>query len=179
MHEEFGDDPDVGMKALQDLERTQPSLLTPSYFLKQIYFAKGDYPEYLAELHRIASITHEPDDVSIANAATRGWAQGRKTGMLEELFGAQKKAFFGRGTESGFWLGQTAILLGHPKEAVPYFKAALDRHFILLITMQDCDWASKLSADPDYALLFAQIRERIHGGHIGHPTAVPVSFRLP
>ena len=51
-------------------------------------------------------------------------------------------------TETGFWLGQTYLLLGRPKEALPYFEASLDKHFILLVTMQDCGWAKNLSNDP-------------------------------
>lgn len=177
MQEEFGDDPAADAGRLRELEQTQPTLLTPSYFLKQIDFAKGDYPGYLAELHRIASITGNPDDIAMAENAERGWARAGKAGMLEEMTGLQKEAFK-RGTEPGFWLGQTYLLLGQPKEALPYFKAALDKHFILLITMPDCDWAKKLSSDPDYAALFAQVRERMRGGEPAHPALVPVSFRL-
>lgn len=48
MHEEFGNDPNVAMRRLQEIEHTQPSLLPSSYFLEQIDFAKGNYPAYLA-----------------------------------------------------------------------------------------------------------------------------------
>jgi len=178
MHEEFGDDPDGSFRRLQELEQTQPTLLTPSYFLMTIDFARGDYQEYMAELHRIASITRQPDDIAMANAATRGSALGGKAGILRETVVVQKKAFE-RGTEPGFRLGQTYLLLGRPEEALPYFKASLDEHFILLITMQDCEWSKKLSTDPDYAALFAQIRKRMHGWRTSHPHVVPVAFRLP
>lgn len=178
IHADFGDNLDASMKKLREIGLSQPALLTPSSFLGAIDFATGDYPGYLAELRRIASITHNPDDIAAADGAERGWAQAGKTGLLEALIRSQKKAFE-HGTEPGFWLGQIYLVLGRPKEALPYFNAALDEHFIMLITMQDCDWAKALSNDPDYAALFARIRERMHGGNTAHPLVVPVSFRLP
>ena len=178
MQEEFGDDRDAGIRKLEELEQTQPTPLTPSYFLKQIDFARGDYPAYIGELQHIASITQNPDDVSMAEHAMRGWARGGRSSMLEEIVGLQKEAFR-RGTEPGFWVGETYLLLGDPGKALPYFKASLSRHFILLMTMQECDWAKKLSGNPGYETLFAEIRERMQGGQTAHPARVPVSFRLP
>jgi hypothetical protein len=76
-------------------------------------------------------------------------------------------------------LGQIYLLLGRPKEALPYFRASLDRRFVLLLCMQDCDWAKKLARDPEYAAFFAQIRRSEHNGETAHPPAVPLSLRLP
>jgi hypothetical protein len=90
-----------------------------------------------------------------------------------------RRVAFEHGTEPGYVLGQTYLLLGRSKEGLPYFRASLDRRFILLISMQDCDWAKKLEADPDYRALFTQIRVRMHGGQPAHPAVVPVSIRLP
>jgi len=175
IHANFGGNLDAGIKTLREIELTQPTLLTPSYFLKGIDFATEDYPAYLAELRRIASITRNPDDIAMADGVGRGWTQAGKVGMLEALIRIRKAAFE-RGTEPGFWLGETYLLLGRPKEGLPYFEASLNEHFILLMTMQDCDWAKGLSSDPGYAALFARIRERT--GHTVHPPVVPVSFCL-
>jgi cytochrome c-type biogenesis protein CcmH/NrfG len=178
MHAEFENDPASAIRKLQDLEQTQPTLLTPPYFLRELYFALGDYPAYITELHHVASISHSPDDIALADAAERGWARAGKTGMLEDILKVRRMAFE-RGREPGYWLGQTYLLLGRPMEGLPYFRTSLDRRFILLISMQDCDWAKKLEADPGYAQLFAQIRDRMHGGEPAHPAVVPLSYRLP
>jgi hypothetical protein len=85
MAEEFGADSSQGIRRLRELEQTQPLLSMPSSFLRQIYFAEGDYPAYMAELRRIASITRQPFDVDMARAATRGWSRAAKSGMLEEI----------------------------------------------------------------------------------------------
>jgi hypothetical protein len=70
------------------------------------------------------------------------------------------------------------VLLGRPQEALPYFNASLDKHFILLMSMQDCEWAKKFAKEPGYAALFDRIRERMHGGQTAHPPVAPISFQL-
>ena len=61
------------------------------------------------------------------------------------------KASFDSGTEPKFWLGETLLLLGRQKEALPYFRASLNRRYIMLISMQECPWARTLSKDAGYA----------------------------
>jgi tetratricopeptide (TPR) repeat protein len=178
MHAEFGDDLNASIKRLRELEQTQPTLLTPSFFLRDIYFAQGDYPAHLAELRRIASITHHPDDIAMANSEGRGWERTGKTGLLEARIEILKAAFK-QGIETGYLLGQAYLLVGRSQEALPFFNASLDKHFILLMTMRDCEWAKKLAKDPGYTALFDRIRERMHGGHTAHPPLAPISLQLP
>lgn len=172
----FGDF-DAGVKALKELEDTQPTLATPAYFLRELDFARGDYPAYLADVRRYASITRRPDDMAMAEATAQGWAQGGRTGLLQAR-SMVLKAAFDRGNEDGFWLGQTLLLLGYPHKALPYFRASLNRDFILLLSMADCPWARPLASDPGYAELFALIRARTHGTP-AHPPVVPINLRLP
>ena len=171
-------DYNAGVNALKEIEQTQPTLASPAYFLRELYFGKGDYPGYVAEARSYASITHSPDDAALANAVALGWARSGRTGLLEERARVLKAAF-DRGSEPGFALGQTLVLLGRRREALPYFQASFDRRFILLITMEDCRWAKPLLTDPGYAALFAQIRERLRGSQPAHPQTVRVSIGLP
>lgn len=173
----FGDF-DAGMKALKEIEQTQPTLATPAYFLREIDFAAGNYAAYVADARHYASITRAPDDVAVADAVARGWAQGGRTGLLQARARALKAAF-DRNTVSGYNLGQSLILLGRSKEALPYFTAALNKHYVLLITMPQCPWAKTLARNPGYASLFAQIQERLQRGDAAHPSIVPVKLRLP
>ena len=107
-----------------------------------------------------------------------GWKNGGKTGLLKARAKVLKQSF-DRGTEQGFALGQTLLLLGDPKEALRFFRAAFEKHDISLITMEICPWAKPFSSDPGYATLFAQIRARLHGGRPASPPVVGLSFRLP
>ena len=176
-HADFGD-LDAGVQTLKELERTQPTLSSPAWFLKEIDFARGDYPAYIEDARRYASITRAADDVALADSLERGWASAGKTGLLQERAKALKKAF-DHGTESGFVLGQNLLLLGHPKDALRYFQGSLKKHSIVLIRMQYYPWAKALASDPGYEALFAEIRERLQGSHPAHPPIAGVTFRLP
>ena len=176
-HANFGDF-DAGMRALKEIEQTQPTLASPANFLSALDFATGNYAAYVADARQYASITRAPDDVALADAVARGWAQGGRTGLLQARAKAQKAAF-DRGAESGYNLGLDLVLLGRSQDALPYFRAALNRRYILLITMPQCPWGKTLARDPGYAALFAQIQERLHGGYVAHPAVIPVKLRLP
>jgi tetratricopeptide (TPR) repeat protein len=173
----FGDYND-GMKALKEIELTQPTLATPAYFLSEIDFAAGNYASYVADIHHYASTTGAPEDVALDDALARGLAQGGRAGLLQARARALKAAF-DQGAESGYKLGQNLLLLGRPGEALPYFRAALNRRYVLLITMEQCPWARTLSRDPGYAALFAQVRQQMRGGFPAHPLLVPAKLRLP
>ena len=168
----------AGVKALKEIEQTQPTLASPAYFLRELDFATGDYAGYVAESRHYASITRARDDIALADAVARGWAQGGRTGMFQAR-ARVLKAIFDRGGNSGYQLGQTLLLLGQPQKALPYFRAALDRHSLLLMTMAQCPWAKALAHDPGYAALFAQIQEHLSKGYVAHPGVVPVKLRLP
>jgi len=174
---EFGDF-DAGVRALKELERTQPSLASPALFLRQIDFATGDYQGYIAEARRYASITHNPDDLELANQVAEGWARGGKIGMLEGRARALKTAF-DRGDEPGFKLGETLILLGRREEALAYFRASLKQHCLSLTTMQLSPWAKPLANDPGYAALFSQVRKRIDGQFPLQSSLARASLFLP
>jgi len=176
-HANFGD-LDAGIKTLKEIEQTQPTLATPAYFLRELDFATGNYAAYVADARRYAAITRAPDEIALADAVARGWAQGGKTGFLQARARVLKAAF-DRNGDSGYNLGQNLLLLGKSKDALPYFRAALNRHHILLISMSQCPWAKTLARDPGYAALFAQIQERLHGGYVAHPAVIPVKLRLP
>jgi hypothetical protein len=123
-------------------------------------------------------MTHAPDDIELARSCERGWAQAGRTGVLKELLQVQLEEFK-RGTETGFRIGQTYLLLGRPDEALPYFEASFSRHMILLIAMPECGYAKSLAKDPGYAALFSRIRMAMHGGKVAQPEVVPITYRLP
>jgi tetratricopeptide (TPR) repeat protein len=174
---DFGD-VDTGVKVLQEIERTQPSLATPPDFLRAIDFATGDFLDYIAQTRRYAEITHDPDDIALADAVARGWAHAGKAGLVEERANALRAAFDHR-HESGFKLGETLVLLGRKKEALNYFRAALSRDDLGILFMLQLPWAQKLATDPGYAAFFAQVRKRVHRGNLPPGTDVLVEFGLP
>ena len=180
MHADF-DDFKSGVKALKEIERTQPTLSSPAEFLADLDFATGDFPAYIEESRRFASITHSPDAIAMANAVAQGWARAGRTGLLEARAEALKSAF-DKGTESGFLLGENLLLLGRRQEALIYFKASFDRHadqLVQLMAFQDYAWFRSVSNDPGYAALFAQVRQRIREVTPAQPEQARASERLP
>jgi tetratricopeptide (TPR) repeat protein len=174
---EFGDF-GAGVTALKELERTQPTLTSPSLFLRQIDFATGDYQGYIAEARRYASITGNPDDTALANEVAEGWTQSGKIGLLEGRARALKSAF-DHGNEPGFKLGETLLLLGRREEALVYFRASLKEHCLPLTTMQLSPWAKPLLGDPGYAALFDQVRKLQKGQYPFQPSLARASLELP
>lgn len=180
MHADF-DDFKSGIKALKEIERTQPTLSSPAEFLADLDFSAGDFPGYVDDARRFASITHAPDAIAMANAVAQGWSRASRTGLLQARAEALKAAF-DKGTESGFLLGEDLLLLGRRQEALVYFRASFDRHddrLIQLMAFDDYAWVRDLSKDPGYAALFAQVRQRIREVTPAQPTQARASERLP
>ena len=180
LHADFGD-LKSGVKALKEIEQTQPTLSSPAEFLSDLDFATGDFPAYIEEARRFASITHAPDAVDLANGVAQGWARAGRTGLLEARAEALKAAF-DRGTGSGFLLGENLLLLGRRQEALMYFRASFDRHddrLLQLMAFEDYAWVRELSNDPGYASLFAKIRGRVREVTPAQPEQARVSEELP
>lgn len=178
LHADFGDF-GSGVKDLRELEQTQPTLASPAQFLSVLDFATADFPAYVEDVRRLAAITHAADDVALAEAVERGWARGGRTGLLEARTEALKAAF-DHGSGTGFLLGQSLLLLGRRQEALFYFKASLDRHAVQLVGIDHFPWAKKLSGDPGYAALIAQIHMRVqHQADPNQPEQAQIAFEQP
>ncbi|MEI9968645.1 MAG: hypothetical protein WDM87_08490 [Terracidiphilus sp.] len=141
-------------------------------------FATADFPAYVEDLRRLAAVTHAPGDLALAKAVERGWATGGKTGLLEAR-AEVLKADFDHGTGTGFLLGQSLLLLGRRQQALSYFKASVERHAVQLVGIDHFPWAKKLSSDPGYAALFAQIHQRVHEADPNPPEQSQIAFELP
>ena len=176
IHAEF-DDYGAGVRALQEIEQTQPTLATPPLFLQGLYFGKGDYENYVAEAQRYAAITHDPNDATLAEAMARGWMRSGRRGFLEAR-ASVLEADFKRGTETGCLLGETWLALGNPQKALPYFKTSLDRRCLMVAALQECGWPKALAGSPGYTELFAEVRQRIAGWG-SSPVTCPNSFLRP
>jgi tetratricopeptide (TPR) repeat protein len=173
----------AGMKTLREIEQTQPTLATPAWFLKELDFATGNFPDYIAETRRYATITHTPEDAAMADTIAHGWAQGGKIGLLQAQSrflqdSAHRGAKSNYSSDSVYRIGEILVLLGRPKEALPWFREALNTSDVGVVCMEDCPWAKPLQRDPGYAALFADIRRREKGSP-SHPALVRVGIRLP
>jgi len=69
IHADF-DDSKTGVKALEDVERTQPTLSSPAEFLADLHFATGDFPAYIqdTQLSGPHKIPHSHTTVRVASS---------------------------------------------------------------------------------------------------------------
>jgi tetratricopeptide (TPR) repeat protein len=110
---------------LRELESAEPGFLAPPQYLAEIFFARHDYPEYLAELDRVAATSHDPEKKALASAAKRGWTRGGSAGMLKGLRAAEESSIQA-GKSSSYDLANICALLGDKPAADKYLKAAVD-----------------------------------------------------
>ena len=159
IHASFYSNREDAINTLRELARTQPSLVKPSRYLARLDLEDGQYQAYLDDLQHDAAISHNPDEVALAEDAARGWASGGKTGMFEGMREAQQAAF-DHGNSSGYTLAKTYLLLGRPNDALHYFKAAFDRNDFNLMTLYACECISGVKNSAGYVALLRQVRER-------------------
>lgn len=161
IHADIRADRASAINTLRELARTQSQLVKPSRYLARLEFEDENYTGFLADLQSAASISHDPDEIALADAAARGWEHGGKAGLLEAVRTTQKSSF-DRGNASGFALARTYLQLGEPREALPYFNNAFDRNDYNLMTLPGCTCIAGLRSDPDYARLLRRIHLRMH-----------------
>lgn len=147
---------DQAIALLKQMEATEPGFVSPHRYLKYIYFAGGDYPNYLVELRKEALLLHDDSTLALAHAAEKGFAAGRDRGMLESMLPLQKK-LYERGHASPYFLAQTSTRLGNRGEAIQYLRAALGLHDEQLVVLEADPVFKPLHDDPGYRDLVARI----------------------
>lgn len=116
-----------GLQLLRQLETAEPDFVSPHRYLRFGYFESRDYPNYLAEFRKEATLMHDPATLSEVDAAARGYATGGERGLLEAQLSAQQK-LYGEGKESAFFIAQTEARLGKTPEALKYMAICIQAH---------------------------------------------------
>ncbi|MGB9197713.1 MAG: winged helix-turn-helix domain-containing protein [Terriglobales bacterium] len=116
-----------GLQLLRQLEMAEPDFVSPHRYLRFAYFQSRDYPNYLAEFRKEATLIHDPATVSEVDAAARAYAAGGERGLLSAQLSAQKK-LYSAGKESAFFIAQTEVRLGKTQEALKYLAICVQSH---------------------------------------------------
>jgi tetratricopeptide (TPR) repeat protein len=124
---------------------------------------KQDYPNYLLEFKKEASLLHDETSLSLVQAADIGFAMAAEQAMLESLRQQQKK-LYAQGRFSPFLLAETCALLGDKKEALQYLQAAYDQH---------ADGVAQIEGDPFFNNLHDEPAYRELATRIGLPLPPP------
>ena len=161
MHALLGDNREANMKTLRNLAETQPNLVSSSRYLAELDLDDGNYDAYIADLRRMAAISRDKNDEALASAAQHGWSAGGAAGLLDAVRRVQQAAFE-RGAGSGNTLGRLYLRLGQPEKALYYFRAALERNDIGLMTLPACACLANVRENPDYISLLRQVHVRMY-----------------
>jgi len=145
-----------GSALLKQLEAAEPDFVSPHRYLKGIYFASGDYPLYLEEWKKEATLMQDDSRLKLVEAAEKGFAAGGRPEMLRNVRELQQK-LYERGQESAYYLAETDSLLGKKKEALEYLQIAFDKHDEPTVQVANDTGFKSLHSDPAYQSLIARI----------------------
>ena len=112
---------------LQQVEKAEPEFLSPHRYLKILYLATQDYPNYLTELKTEAVLSHDDATLASTVAGQKGLVAGGPHAMFENMRREQEK-FYSQGKFSAYLLAQTCMLAGNRQDALKYLKAAQEEH---------------------------------------------------
>jgi DNA-binding winged helix-turn-helix (wHTH) protein/Tfp pilus assembly protein PilF len=144
------------LQLLKQLEAADPNFLSPHRYLRFAYRETADYPDYIQELKNDARLTHDNAQVSVAEAAEKGFAQGGERGLFKAELSQQKK-LYAEGKLSPYWVAQNEALLGERSEALKHLGICLLSHDDLLLNLSGDQNFANLHGDPSFQQLFAKI----------------------
>jgi tetratricopeptide (TPR) repeat protein len=147
---------DEAITLLKQMEVTEPGFRSPHLYLKHIYLAEGDYPNFLAESKEDALAVHDNSASAITTAAEKGFAAGGAKEMLESMLAVQKK-YYAQGSVSPIFVAQTYALLGNKSQALQYLKIAYDRRDELMLSVESYPAFSALHDEPAYRDLLTRM----------------------
>ena len=144
------------LQLLKQLESSDPDFVSPHRYLRFAYFETGDYPNYVEELRKDAQLTHDAAQASVAEAASKGFAQGGEHGLLEAQLLEQKK-LYEQGKVSPYFAAQTYARLGNRRESVRYLTICIQSHDEHMVNLNADQTFASLHGDPAFEQLLAKI----------------------
>jgi tetratricopeptide (TPR) repeat protein len=120
---------------LKHLETTEPKFASIPRYLKFVYFAKSDYPDFLAEWRKESTLVQDAPSLALVATAEKGFAAGGKNGMLENVLTLQRQLYT-KELQSPYDIARTCSLLGRKPEAFRYLNEAYEKRDPLLIAVK-------------------------------------------
>jgi DNA-binding winged helix-turn-helix (wHTH) protein/tetratricopeptide (TPR) repeat protein len=145
---------DEALQVLTQLETVEPNFVSPHVYLQSAYFDKGDYPRYIAELKREASLRRDAAKASEADAAAKGFAAGGERGLERALL-SERTRLYELGKSSPFWVAESEARLGETDEAIKYLNMCVQSHDELALNVRQDHSFNALHGKPAFEQLFA------------------------
>ena len=147
---------DQALAVLTQLETAEPDFVSPHVYLQFAYFDTRDYPRYIAELKKEATLRHDAAQLSEADAAAKGFAAGGERGLQQALF-LERTRLYQQGKLSSYWVAQSNARLGRTAEALKYLTICVQSHDGLALNLRQDQSFASLHEDPAFKQLFVII----------------------
>jgi len=141
---------------LKQLAAAEPDFLSPHAYLATVYLGQGEYPQYLAESRKAATLLHDQAHLEIVSAGEKGLARAGPRGMWSETLNEQQR-LHAEGKETAYNLARTCASLGRKQEALDDLQTAYQRHEPELVTMRVDLQLAGLYDEPRFRKLLAQV----------------------
>ena len=142
---------------LRQMEKAEPEFVSPPRYLARIYLNMGDYPNYLVELRKSATLNHDSPALVVASAAEKGYAVGGAHAMFENIRNEQQK-LYDQGKFSPLTLAGTCALEGDKRDALKYLKIAYDQHEDDVVGLAANPLFDNLHDDPEMQRIMAGVK---------------------
>lgn len=144
------------IRALQELEASDPGFLSAHAYLAEFHLDDGDERDYLREARLAATLRHDDKQLTLLDAAEKGFSAGARKGMFEAILDVQKRRY-ANGEESALALAQTYARLGDKADALRYLQIAWEQHEPALISLRNYTAFDPLHSDPAFQQLAARV----------------------
>jgi Tfp pilus assembly protein PilF len=144
------------VELLKQLSATEPDFLSPHNYLAVIHLAQAEYPQYLAESRKAATLLHDQARLEIVAAGEKGLARGGAQGMWSAMLKEQQR-LHADGKESAYDLARTYALLGRKREALDQLQSAFEHHETELVSMRVDEALASLHDEPRFRELLSQV----------------------
>jgi tetratricopeptide (TPR) repeat protein len=120
---------------LKHLAATEPDFLSPHEYLATVHLGQGEYPQFLAERRKSATLLHDQARLDVVTAGEKGLARGGAQGMWSAMLKEQQRLRVD-GKESAYNLARTYALLGRKQEALDELQTAYREHEPALMSIR-------------------------------------------
>jgi tetratricopeptide (TPR) repeat protein len=123
------------VELLKQLVAAEPDFLSPHDYLATVHLGQGEYPQFLAERRKAATLLHDQARLDIVTAGEKGLARGGARGMWSAMLKEQQR-LRADGKESAYNLARTCALLGRKQEAIDDLQTAYRDHEPALMSVR-------------------------------------------
>lgn len=141
---------------LKQLAATEPDFLSPHTYMATIHLVKGEYPQYLAESRKGATLLHDQARLEIITAGEKGLTRGGAQGMWSDMLKEQQR-LRADGKESAYNLARTCALLGRKQEALDNLQTAYQQREPELVSMRVDVALATLHDEPRFREMLARV----------------------